>query len=199
MLSQPDPVWQRRYYSIYRRNNNNIRDMWLVSSADGVVWDQQLDLDPTDWQINACPETGTSAAWLPDGKLASVFMSAGNGSSQVYLNVSDPVADNAGSTTALSATQFSTINQNQPDIAVGATHTVVVWEQSSGGWEVQLSIAPNDALPSELVDVTVPLSESLSGSIAIPMWPLLETLRHLAKQRGRHGQHSGHDRWGFWH
>ena len=153
-----------RYYSIYRRNNNNIRDMWLVSSVDGVVWDQQLDLDPTDWQINACPETGTSAAWLPDGRLASVFMSAGNGSSQVYLNVSDPVADDAGSTTALSATQFSTINQNQPDIAVGATHTAVVWEQSSGGWEVQLSIAPNDALPSGLVDVAIPLSESLSGS-----------------------------------
>lgn len=153
-----------RYYSIYRRNNNNIRDMWLVSSEDGLTWDQQLDLDPTDWQINACPQTGTSAAWLPDGRLASVFMSAGGGSSQVYLNVSDPASDDAGLTLPLTDTQFSSINQNQPDVAVGPTHTVVAWEQSSGGWEIQLSVAPHDALPGGLVDVAVPLSESLSGS-----------------------------------
>lgn len=70
-----------RYYSIYRRNNNNIRDMWLVSSEDGTDWDQQLDLDPTDWQLNACPATGASSEWLPDGRLASAFMSAGSGSS----------------------------------------------------------------------------------------------------------------------
>ena len=120
---------------------------------------------------------------------------------EVYLNVSDPVADNAGSTTALSATQFSTINQNQPDIAVGATHTVVVWEQSSGGWEVQLSIAPNDALPSELVDVAVPSVRILVGfqspSRCGHCWK--HCARHLAKQRGRHSQiSSGYDRWA-WH
>ena len=153
-----------RYHSIYRRNNNNIRDMWLVSSEDGITWDQQLDLDPTDWQINACPETGTSATWLPDGRLASVFMSAGGGSSQIYLNVCDPASDDPGLTLPITATQFSSINQNQPDVAVGPTHTVVAWEQSSGGWEIQLSVAPHDALPGGLVDVAVPLSESLSGS-----------------------------------
>ena len=153
-----------RYHTIYRRNNNNIRDMWLVSSEDGLTWDQQLDLDPTDWQINACPETGTSAAWLPDGRLASVFMSAGGGSSQVYLNVSDPASDDAGLTLPLTDTQFSLINQNQPDVAVGPTHMVVAWEQNMSGYEIQLSVAPHDAVPAGLVDVAVPLSESLSGS-----------------------------------
>jgi hypothetical protein len=153
-----------RYYSIYRRNDNNIRDMWLVSSEDGTNWNQQLDLDPTDWQLNACPATGASSAWLPDGRLASAFMSAGSGNSQVYLNLCDPVSNDAGATTALTFSQFSSINQNHPDVAVGPTHTVIVWEQSSGGWEIQLAIAPHDALPEGVVDVAVPLSESLSGS-----------------------------------
>ena len=87
-----------RYHTIYRRNNNNLRDMWLVSSEDGLTWDQQLDLDPTDWIISACPETGASVSWLPDGRLASVFMSAGEGSSRIYANVSDPATGDAGST-----------------------------------------------------------------------------------------------------
>jgi hypothetical protein len=91
-------------------------------------------------------------------------MSAGGGSSQIYLNVCDPASDDPGLTLPLTATQFSSINQNQPDVAVGPTHTVVAWEQSSGGWEIQLSVAPHDALPGGLVDVAVPLSESLSGS-----------------------------------
>jgi len=75
-------------------------------------------------------------------------MSAGGGSSQVYLNVSDPAADDAGLTLPLSDTQFSSINQNQPDVAVGPTHTVVAWEQSSGGWEIQLSVAPTTPCPA---------------------------------------------------
>ena len=164
-----------RYYSIYRRNNNNIRDMWLVSSVDGVVWDQQLDLDPTDWQINACPETGTSAAWLPDGRLASVFMSAGNGSSQVYLNVSDPVADDAGSTTALSATQFSTIIKTSP---------TSLWAQPIQRWSGnKVQAAGKFNCPSHQ---TMPcqvgwwMSPSLCRNpcrvpIATPMWPSMAT------------------------
>ena len=59
-----------RYYSVYRQNDENLRDMRLVSSEDGATWDHQLDLDPTDWVISACPETGASLAWLPDGRLA---------------------------------------------------------------------------------------------------------------------------------
>ena len=41
---------------------------------------------------------------------------------------------------------------------------VVAWEQNISGYEIQLSVAPYDAVPAGLVDVAVPLSESLSGS-----------------------------------
>ena len=176
-----------RYYSIYRRNNNNIRDMWLVSSEDGTDWDQQLDLDPTDWQLNACPATGASSEWLPDGRLASAFMSAGSGSSQVYLNLCDPISNDPGTTTALTFSQFNSINQNQPDVAVGPTHTVVAWEQSLGGWEILLSVAPHNALPDGLVDVAVPLSESLSGSNRHPEVAVYGSVVHVIWQNTSDG------------
>ena len=153
-----------RYHTIYRRNNSNVRDMWLVSSADGWTWDQQLDLDPTDWVIPACPEDGTSSSWLPDGQLCSVFRSGADGSSKVYLNMSDPASNDAGSTIALTAMQFSNPLQAQPDVATGPDHTVVAWEQNLSGYEIQLSVAPNQELPDALVDVAVPLSEALAGS-----------------------------------
>jgi hypothetical protein len=176
-----------RYHTLYRRNNNNTRDMWLVSSEDGVIWDQQLDLDPTDWQINACPETGASSAWLPDGRLISVFMSAGNGNSRIYLNLSDPASNDAGSTLELTFNQFSNPNQNQPDIAVGPTHTVVAWEQNEGGYEIQLSVAPNSDLPSGLVDMAVSLSESLSGSNRHPDVAIHGNTVHVIWQNSANG------------
>ena len=156
-----------RYHTIYRRNDNNVRDMWLVSSEDGLLWDQQLDLDPTNWLISACPETGASSAWLPDGRLATAFMSAGEGSSRVYLNLSDPAAGNAGSTQLLVPSLQSNAVQNQPDIAVGATHTAVAWQENSSGWQIHLALTANTNLPEGLIDVGFPITlpfDNLSGS-----------------------------------
>ncbi len=155
-----------RYYSVYRQNDENLRDMRLVSSEDGVTWDHQLDLDPTDWMISACPETGASLAWLPDGRLASTFRSSGNGASEVYVNVSDvanPMSSDVGATVPV--TNFTEAgNQDQPHIACGPTHTVAVWQENSGGWEIHAASCANDALPGGLSNAGEPISTSLSGS-----------------------------------
>ncbi len=155
-----------RYYSVYRQNDENLRDMRLVSSEDGATWDHQLDLDPTDWMISACPETGASLAWLPDGRLASTFRSSGNGASEVYVNVSDvanPMSSEVGATVPV--TNFIEAgNQDQPHIACGPTHTVAVWQENSGGWEIHAASSANDALPGGLTNAGAPISTSLSGS-----------------------------------
>ena len=176
-----------RYHTIYRRNNDNTRDMWLVSSQDGVTWDQALDLDPTDWQINACPETGASSEWLPTGQLASVFMSAGEGSSKVYLNVSNPEADEPGLTVAMTSLQYESPTQNQPDLAIGPNHIAVAWEQTFGSWEVMLSVASVNSLPSGLIDVADPLSESLSGSNRHPDVAIHGSTLHVIWQNSASG------------
>ncbi len=155
-----------RYYSVYRQNDENLRDMRLVSSEDGTTWDHQLDLDPTDWMISACPETGACLAWLPDGRLASTFRSSGNGASEVYVNVSDvasPMSSEVGATVPV--TNFVEAgNQDQPHIACGPTHTVAVWQENSGGWEIHVASSTNDALPGGLSNSGEPISTSLSGS-----------------------------------
>jgi hypothetical protein len=87
----------------------------------------------------------------------------------------------------LTFNQFSNPNQNQPDIAVGPTHTVVAWEQNEGGYEIQLSVAPNSDLPSGLVDMAVSLSESLSGSNRHPDVAIHGNTVHVIWQNSANG------------
>lgn len=179
-----------RYYSVYRQNDENLRDMRLVSSEDGVTWDHQLDLDPTDWMISACPETGASLAWLPDGRLASTFRSSGNGASEVYVNVSDvanPMSSEVGATVPV--TNFIEAgNQDQPHIACGPTHTVAVWQENSGGWEIHAASCANDALPAGLSNAGAPMSTSLSGSNLHPEVAIHGSKVHVIWKNSTSGQ-----------
>ena len=179
-----------RYYSVYRQNDENLRDMRLVSSEDGLAWDHQLDLDPTDWMISACPETGASLAWLPDGRLASTFRSSGNGASEVYVNVSGvdgPVSSDVGATVPV--TNFIEAgNQDQPHIACGPTHTVAVWQENSGGWEIHAASSANDALPGGLSNAGVPVSTSLSGSNLHPEVAIHGSKVHVIWKNSGSGQ-----------
>ena len=179
-----------RYHTIYRRNNNNLRDMWLVSSEDGLTWDQQLDLDPTDWIISACPETGASVSWLPDGRLASVFMSAGEGSSRIYANVSDPATGDAGSTHLLTPNPEGNSTQNQPDLAVGPNHTAVAWQENSSGWEIHLAIAASDNVPDGLIGSAFPITsefDNLPGSNRHPDIAIHGNKLHVIWQNSGNG------------
>ena len=179
-----------RYYSVYRQNDENLRDMRLVSSEDGATWDHQLDLDPTDWIISACPETGASLAWLPDGRLASIFRSSGNGASEVYVNVSEvdgPMSSEVGATVPV--TNFIEAgNQDQPHIACGPTHTVTVWQENSGGWEIHVASSANDALPGGLSNAGVPVSTSLSGSNLHPEVAIHGSKVHVIWKNSGSGQ-----------
>ena len=179
-----------RYYSVYRQNDENLRDMRLVSSEDGATWDHQLDLDPTDWMISACPETGASLAWLPDGRLVSTFRSSGNGASEVYVNVSDvasPMSSEVGATVPV--TNFIEAgNQDQPHIACGPTHTVAVWQENSGGWEIHVASSANDALPGGLSNSGEPISTSLSGSNLHPEVAIHGSKVHVIWKNSGSGQ-----------
>ena len=179
-----------RYYSVYRQNDENLRDMRLVSSEDGATWDHQLDLDPTDWMISACPETGASLAWLPDGRLASTFRSSGNGASEVYVNVSDvasPMSSEVGATVPV--TNFVEAgNQDQPHIAGGPTHTVAVWQENSGGWEIHVASSTNDALPGGLSNSGESISTSLSGSNLHPEVAIHGSKVHVIWKNSGSGQ-----------
>tara|TARA_B100001287_G_scaffold245476_1_gene222784 strand:+ start:24189 stop:25517 length:1329 start_codon:yes stop_codon:yes gene_type:complete len=162
-----NPVYYNdRYYNIFRRNEDNLRDFWIVSSANGVDWDEQLDIDPINWTINGCPSSGAASSFLQDGQLLTAFMSGGNGSPKIYLNRFDTSNGTYLGTIALSTNQVP--NQNNPSIASGFSHTAVAWEEFSDGVNVKLSIASNDNIPNGLVDGSLSLSQSIEGSNRYP-------------------------------
>ena len=155
-----------RYYNIFRRNEDNLRDFWIVSSSNGVDWDEQLDIDPIDWMINGCPSSGASSSTLQDGRILTAFMSGGNTSPKIYLNVFDTSIGADLGTTELSTNQVP--NQNYPSLASGFSHTAIAWEEFSDGVNIKLSVASNDNIPAGLVDEAVLLSQNIEGSNRYP-------------------------------
>ena len=155
-----------RYYNIFRRNEDNLRDFWIVSSSNGVDWDEQLDIDPIDWMINGCPSSGASSSILQDGRILTAFMSGGNSSPKIYLNVFDTSIGADLGTTELSTNQVP--NQNYPSLASGFSHTAIAWEEFSDGVNIKLSVASNDNIPAGLVDEAVLLSQNIEGSNRYP-------------------------------
>lgn len=117
----------------WRRNNNNLRDMWAnVSVNDGVSFSSAMDVDNTDWMITSCPSSGPDP-YLWNDSLFTVFMSQATGNSRVYLNTSNYNTLQSGSTTMLHPSVPSSTLQNYPFIAGSADTIVVVWQQTSGG------------------------------------------------------------------
>ena len=114
-------------------------------------------------------------------------MSAGEGSSKIYCNVSDPASNSNGLTVPLSTFQFDSPSQNQPDLAVGPFHTAVAWQQNLSGWDIMLSIAANNNIPSGLTNVAINVSEGTSGSNRHPDLAIHGNTLHLIWQNSASG------------
>lgn len=148
------PFWANgRYYDLVRNNNENVRDFWLLSSSNGEIWDAAIDVDPLDWQLNSCPESGATVAGpVQSSEWITAFMSAGgpSGQSRVYVSAIDLNANNGQgewvSTQAVTNNQFETATQNNPVLsqwegADGHKILALAWEQNSGGYDIQLTIS----------------------------------------------------------
>ena len=129
------------YYNLVRNNNNNIRDMQLAVSYDGVTWDSSLDVDPTDWLTNTCPATGASHTVSSASVLTTTYMSAPNGSRIYYTSVAletmevishgmiDPTANDT---------------ENNPVVSSSGSFVVTAWERNSSGYDIMATIAMGD-------------------------------------------------------
>lgn len=174
-----EPFWSNgRYYDLVRNNNGNIRDFWLLSSADGQNWDGALDIDPLDWMINSCPESGASYAGPVNGShWYAAFMSAAgpSGQSRIHVSTLDLSAnDGAGtwlSTSPVTVGQFDNATQNAPVMAhwESATGdmvlTAMTWEQNSSGYDVQLAISSD----GNFTDIAQNITEAWSGQHRKPV------------------------------
>lgn len=123
----------QRQVVMFRNNDNNLRDLWVaISNDNGADFDTGDDMDPNDWVINSCPSTG------PDGhingdSLYTVWMSAGQGSSRIYLSSIHLPTATRGATWEVAPEQNTSANQNYPRIAGDGQLLGVVYQQTAGG------------------------------------------------------------------
>lgn len=190
-----------RYYDVVRNNNSNIRDFWLMSSSDGVEWDAAVDVDPLDWMISSCPESGPSVTGpIGEANYLVAFMSAGGGSGQSRVHVSQVnLAANNGAgewvlTEPVTVSQFDNATQNVPVLAQwnGGDEPLVAlaWEQNASGYDIQLALSQGADVA--LTDVAQNLTSEWSGqhrrpALAFSTGDAEEPILHLAWQNSASG------------
>ena len=129
----------------FRRNNNNLRDMWAgISSNGGMTFPIGGDLDNTNWYISMCPSTGPEC-FLNGDSLYTVFMSESFGPTRVYISSRNINTQAFGFCDEL-ANNFSVNDiQNYPQISGNADTVGTVWQQqnSSGSLDAYFAWSVN--------------------------------------------------------
>jgi len=174
--------YEGMYYNVVRTNGDNLRDFWITTSSDGVNWDNAIDIDETDWVINACPASGTSSTVMEDGTLISAYMAAPNGS-RVYWS-----STNLSAFTFLETGQIdpgNTSSENHPSISSSGDWLVAAWERNSGGYNVMVAIS--DAGPQALEISVMSVTEGLSGHNRYPSVVYDGEYIHLVYQNAENG------------
>jgi hypothetical protein len=196
------PFWaEGRYYDLVRNNNNNVRDFWLMSSVDGIAWYGALDVDPLDWMISSCPESGPAVTGpVGDGTYLVAFMSAAGASGQSRVHVSHVdlwANDGIGAwelTEPVTVSQFDNATQNVPVLAQwnGGDEPLVAlaWEQNTAGYDVQLALSQGENV--SLTDVAQNLTDGWSGQhrrpvIGFSTGDAEEPILHVAWQHSASG------------
>jgi hypothetical protein len=112
---------------VYRNNNNNLRDIQAVYS--NIPLEQNptsVDVDTTDWIINACPASGPSACWN-ETSLTTVFRTKFENHTRVFASSYDTNTQEL--LTKQLYPQSGSMQQNYPIVAGSDNIIGVVWEQ----------------------------------------------------------------------
>lgn len=119
-----------RQIAAWRRNNNNLRDMWVgLSTNGGGSFTVGGDVDNTNWMIPNCPSSGPEPFLYLD-TVTTVFMSEGwGGNTRVYVSTWNVNTQSLGLMTAIAGNYTSAVTQNYPMIAGRGDTLGVVWQQ----------------------------------------------------------------------
>jgi len=128
---------------LYRDNLNNLRNSWAGISFDNASsFGAGIEIDDTDWMINACPSSGPDGIIIGDG-LYSVFMSAASGKTRCYRSHSTLSTQQLESLEPLTGDFTGLQQQNFPRIASAGVAAASVWRQTVNG-SIQLAVQFTD-------------------------------------------------------
>lgn len=147
----------------WRRNNMNLRDMWMGMSSDGgLTFAAGADVDNTNWIVPQCPSSGPDP-FLNGDSLHTVFMSEGLGDRRVYISSYNINTSQMGLMTALAPNVPSTTDQNYPQIA-GLGDTIgVVWQQTDGSGNTDVFFSWSVTGATGLINSEMILNNITSG------------------------------------
>ena len=113
--------------SIFRNNDNNIRNFYASVSHDGgQSFSDYLEIDLLDWNLNACPDAGPDA-YLKNGKLFITYRSGSLGPNRVFVARVDLNSLSVEQVTPVDEALSSSMSQKYPDIAGDESNVGVVW------------------------------------------------------------------------
>lgn len=171
-----------RDYNAVRNNDNNLRDFWLARTDENGDWSEAIDVDPTDWFFNACPESEAEYALTNENDILLVYMSAGEGNSRVYWSL---VNTNEFSLTASDRIQPNSENlENHPSVSASAVGVCAAWEQNDGGYDIWTSLSES---PENWADEAQMVTSELSGHSKKPVIRAHNGTLHLVYQRPSEG------------
>ena len=115
--------------TLYRDNLDNLRNSWAgISANGGDMFMNGIQIDQTDWMINACPSTGPDGVIIGDS-LYSVFMSAATGEERIYFSASSLISLTDQPDIRLSWEILELDIENYPRIANFGKATAIVWKE----------------------------------------------------------------------
>lgn len=164
------------YYNLIRNNNNNIRDIWLAVSNDGVTWDEAVDVDPTNWLTNTCPATGASHAFTSGGNLVITYMSSPDGSSRVYYSEVNLNTLELIDTGMLDPD--ASFTENNPSVSADGEFVASAWERNEGGYDIIVKADLTENLGGGVI-VNATESLDINGHLRYPSIELDGPLIHL--------------------
>lgn len=113
--------------SIFRNNENNVRNFYASVSYDGgQSFTDYIEIDLMDWNLNACPDAGPDA-FLKNNKLYVTYRSGALGPNRVFVARIDITTLNVEQFIPVDESLSSSMIQKYPDIAGDENILGVVW------------------------------------------------------------------------
>ena len=128
---------------LYRNNWNNKRTIWTGLSANsGTSFPTGMEIDNTNWNINACPSSGPDGVIVGD-TLYATYMS-GAGGTKSYYSKSRISTAQGGSAMLLTGTSTGITGQNFPRMVADGNAVAIVWPQQENNLpEVAILLSTN--------------------------------------------------------
>lgn len=174
--------------TLYRDNLDNLRNSWAgISTNGGDMFMNGIQIDNTDWIINACPSTGPDGIIIGDS-VYSVFMSAATGEERVYFSASSISSLSASAAERLSFEILELDLENYPRIANYGNAVAIVWKGVIFDSQIELQFTSNieKRFSDAIIDVTLYNLENynpINADVAVS-----STDVHVVWQEGTNGQ-----------